>query len=224
MGNFSGNSRPGQAGFTLLWVLFLLAVIGLGLAALGRTWQLADLREKEAQLLFVGDEYRRALESYYRAAPGNEKSYPKALADLLRDKRYPYPVRHLRRLYRDPMTNSLVWGLVRQGEVITGVYSLGVGTPLKIAGFPRQYKDFADKDSYQDWVFVAYPKGFDAGQAGEVADNVIKLPSPEERKLCDDALQVAMEACQAQAQPSQYENCMQEASKVHIRCAYNIKE
>lgn len=224
----SGNARPVEAGFTLLWVLFLLVVMGLGLAALGRAWHLADLRDKEAQLLFVGDEYRRALESYYRAAPGKEKSYPKALADLLGDKRYPYPVRHLRRLYPDPLTNSQAWGLVKQGEEITGVYSLGAGTPLKSAGFPKQYEDFTDKASYRDWIFAANPKGGDAGEegvaGGAAADNVIKLPSPEERKLCDDALQAAMQECMQFAGTPQHEACMQEAAQVHVSCAYGKRD
>lgn len=227
MGNFSANSRPAQAGFTLLWVLFLLVVMGLGLAALGRAWHLADLRDKEAQLLFVGDEYRRALESYYRAAPGKEKSYPKALADLLGDKRYPYPVRHLRRLYPDPLTNSQAWGLVKQGEEIAGVYSLGAGTPLKSAGFPKQYEDFTDKASYRDWVFVANPTDPDAGEAGgaagAAADNTIKIPTPEERKLCDDARQVATQECMQHSGTPRYEECMREVGREHASCAYGIR-
>ena len=58
----------------------------------------ATQREKEAELLFRGEQYREAIASYYK----KEQRYPQSLEELLEDKRYPMPVRHLRRLYRDP--------------------------------------------------------------------------------------------------------------------------
>ncbi len=146
----------GERGFTLLWVLFLLVVLGLGLAGLGRVWDTSLRREKEAELLFVGDQYRRAIEAYQQATPGSEKTYPKHLEDLLLDRRFPQTVRHLRRLYRDPVTRSRDWGLVKEGEGITGVYSLSEDTPLKQAGFPAAYRTFEGVASYRDWAFVAF--------------------------------------------------------------------
>ena len=46
-------------------------------------------------------------------------------------------LRHLRRLYRDPLTGSADWGVVKgpDGGVI-GVYSQAPGKPLKQDGFP----------------------------------------------------------------------------------------
>ena len=95
-----------QSGFTLIGLLFLVSVLGLLLALVGRNWQTAVAREKEAQLLFVGDQYRSALTSYYRMTPGSEKRYPPQLQDLLRDPRFPNTVRHLRRLWPDPASTS----------------------------------------------------------------------------------------------------------------------
>jgi type II secretory pathway pseudopilin PulG len=91
-----------QKGFTLLGVLLMVAATGAGLAAIGELASHALQREKEAELLFVGDQYREAIASYYRA----QKTYPGKLDDLLEDKRAPMPRRHIRKLYRDPMTGQ----------------------------------------------------------------------------------------------------------------------
>ena len=57
-----------------------------------------QLREKERDLLFVGDQFRRAIGEYYEKAPGGVKVYPKKLEDLLRDNRYPGVQRWLRKI------------------------------------------------------------------------------------------------------------------------------
>jgi type II secretory pathway pseudopilin PulG len=144
------------AGFTLLAVLFLVTIFGIGMAALGRVWETAARRQKEAQLLFVGEQYQRAIERYYSATPGGAKAYPRRLAELILDPRFPHTVRHLRRLYRDPISGSQEWGLVKDGDAITGVYSLSRDKPLKRAGFAAAYEVFADAASYRDWTFVAF--------------------------------------------------------------------
>ena len=144
-----------QTGFTLLGLLFLVAVLGVGLAALGTAWKTVKEREKEAELLFVGDQYRRALTSYYQLGPGADKHYPKKLKDLLRDPRFPNTVRHLRRLWPDPVTGG-DWALLRDAEGgIQGVHSPSTATPRKIAGFPPVYAPFEGASRYTDWVFSA---------------------------------------------------------------------
>jgi type II secretory pathway pseudopilin PulG len=144
-----------QTGFTLLGLLFLVAVLGAGLAVLGTVWKTVNQREKEAELLFVGDQYRRALASYHRLGPGAEKRYPKKLEDLLRDPRFPNTVRHLRRLQPDPVTGG-DWVLLRDAEGgIQGVHSTSTAPPRKTAGFPREYAAFEGAGSYADWVFLA---------------------------------------------------------------------
>lgn len=128
-------------------------VLGLGLAGLGILWDTVSRREKEAELLFVGDQYRRAIARYHSATPGPEKQYPRRLEDLLADPRFPNTVRHLRRLYRDPVANSPTWGLVKEGEGIVGVHSLSERAPFKRAGFPTPYEGFAEAPDYRAWVF-----------------------------------------------------------------------
>jgi type II secretory pathway pseudopilin PulG len=146
-----------QTGFTLLGLLFLVTALGVGLAALGTVWKTANQRDKEAELLFIGDQYRRALDSYYRLGPGSDKHYPKKLEHLLRDPRFPNTVRHLRRLWPDPISGG-DWAVQRDAEGgIKGVHSTSTATPRKAAGFPREYAAFEGAASYADWVFVATP-------------------------------------------------------------------
>ncbi len=147
-----------QTGFTLLGLLFLVAILGAGLAAAGVVWKTVGQREKEAELLFIGDQYRRALASYHRLSPGADKRYPGKLQDLLADPRFPHTVRHLRRLWPDPITGG-DWVLVRdERQGIRGLYSASSAPPRKTAGFPKEYAPFEGASHYADWVFIAMPE------------------------------------------------------------------
>jgi type II secretory pathway pseudopilin PulG len=153
----SGRKPPGrhrrQGGFTLLGILFLVAALGVGLAALGTLWETAGRREKETQLLFAGDQYRRAIASFWRASPAGQSRLPKSVEELLRDPRFPHVVRHLRRVYPDPVTGRPEWGLVRRDDGIAGVHSLSEAKPYKTAGFGKEYAAFEKASRYADWVF-----------------------------------------------------------------------
>ncbi|MNH08122.1 hypothetical protein D3C79_675290 [compost metagenome] len=159
----SGNA--GQAGFTYLGVLLLIAVTGVALAATGTLWSTVAQRERERELLWVGGQYAQALRSYFRSSPGLAQ-YPQSLEELLEDARYPEPKRHLRRLYLDPITVSDDWGLLRSIDGrITGVYSRSQAMPLKQTGFAAQWSEFEGLEHYSDWQFVA-EKAFAETAAG----------------------------------------------------------
>lgn len=141
-------------GFMLLSLLVVIALGGIALMAAVDVWTLQRQRDREQQLLFSGDQYRLAIRRYYFAAPnGSPRTLPSSLAVLLEDDRYPVPVRHLRRLYPDPMTGSSEWGIIRAGDRIAGVYSQSEATPIKQAGFPVAYEDFANRNHYREWAF-----------------------------------------------------------------------
>jgi type II secretory pathway pseudopilin PulG len=150
-----------ERGFTYLGLMIVVAIMGAGLAAYGQIASHAGQREKEAELLFRGDQYRAAIASYYK----KEQRYPKALAELVEDKRYPMPVRHLRRVYPDPMTGQADWGLVEApgGAGVMGVYSKAGTAPIKTANFPAAYQAFADASTYSDWKFMHSPPGLVPG-------------------------------------------------------------
>lgn len=147
-----------QGGMTYLGVLLAVAILGTGLAATGTVWQTARRQDNEKELLFVGNEFRQAIEAYYLRTPGPVKQYPPSLEALLQDPRLPTVERYLRRIYRDPVTNSSDWGLVRAPEGgIAGVFSLSAERPLKEAGFSPRDEGFAKAPKYSDWRFVYMP-------------------------------------------------------------------
>jgi type II secretory pathway pseudopilin PulG len=159
-------------GFIYMWALFSVAIVGIVLAGIGQVWQTKAQREKERELLFVGDQFRKAIMSYYNNATGGLQQYPESLEDLLIDTRSPTPKRHLRKIFLDPMTNSYEWGAVTEpvseqetssgflsnDAGIIGVYSRSKKVPAKIKNFPEDYSSFSKADSYQDWKFIFYPK------------------------------------------------------------------
>ena len=146
---------PLERGFTYLTVLFLVAFMGLGLALAGEVWQTGVTREREQQLLYAGNQYRRAIERYYLSGLAQ---YPRALEDLLEDPRKPNVQRYLRKLYRDPLTGKGEWGIVKAPDGgVMGVYSQSEDKPIKVAGFPLVNRDFEGAAKYSDWKFVYSP-------------------------------------------------------------------
>ena len=53
-----------QRGFTYVGLLLAVALAGVALAAAGTLWSTVAQRDRELELLFVGDQYRRAIGSY----------------------------------------------------------------------------------------------------------------------------------------------------------------
>jgi len=150
----AGRART-QAGFTYLGALLLIAVMGAMLASVGSVWHTASQREKESELLYAGEQFRSAIQSYYEKTPGAAKQYPKSLDDLLQDRRHAVMQRHLRKVFIDPMTGSAKWGLLmaEQGG-IRGVHSLSEAEAIKTANFSRPNRDFEGKLLVGEWHFT----------------------------------------------------------------------
>ena len=150
--------RCAQAGFTYIGLLLLIALMGASLAGTGVLWSQVQQRQKERELLFVGDQFREAIARYYLNSPGPVKSYPSKLTDLLEDPRQPTTQRYLRKIYRDPVTGEADWELVTapSGRIM-GVHSRAAGRPIKQRNFRYRYRGFADKAHYSDWWFVYLP-------------------------------------------------------------------
>lgn len=149
------RSIRSQEGFTYIGVLLAVGLIGTQLALAGMVWSFAQARQKERELLFVGGQFRTAISQYYLNPQGPQKEYPRRLEDLLKDPRYPGTVRHLRKIYADPITGKKRWGLIRlpNGGII-GVYSLSEEAPIKTANFRPIDLSFTNKQRYADWKFV----------------------------------------------------------------------
>lgn len=152
--NLPGRARHArQRGYTYLLLLFAVAALGLltGLAA--ESWTTLAQREREAELLFVGNQYREALRRYEEALPAADLRAPARLEDLLRDPRFPDTRRYLRQLYADPVTGKFDWVLVREGERIVGVHSRSTQAPLKSDGFLARDAALRGAKTYAEWLF-----------------------------------------------------------------------
>ncbi len=158
-----------QRGVVLMGLVVLLALVGLAMVHFGESAAVARQRDREAQLLWVGQQYRAALESYYRATPGPVKHLPLSLEELVRDSRFPNPVRHLRQVYPDPMQPDVPWGIVKRGNQIIGVYSQADGAPLRRSGFTPGLESFEGATQYSAWRFLFIPR---------VASPTVPFPLP----------------------------------------------
>lgn len=138
--------RVRTGGFTYLMLLWWVALSGLMLAALAQSWMLDARRAREAELVWRGEQFRLAIEAYASVPVGEGQSQlPRRLEDLLEDRRSGELQRHLKRIWPDPITGNTEWGLVREGDCITGVHSLSVARPLNAPeGVQR----------YEQWTFV----------------------------------------------------------------------
>jgi type II secretory pathway pseudopilin PulG len=160
-------------GFAYIALLVAIIIIGISLGAAGKYWSNVILRDKEAELLYRGDQYRRAIERYASAVPGSQV-YPQSIEDLLKDNRTAAGKRHLRQKYKDPISGEDFVEIRNPlNNRIIGVHSPSDKEPLKKAGFPDTYSaaqaepqpgfpsdmnNFSDKKKYSEWLFVATVK------------------------------------------------------------------
>ena len=85
-----------ERGYAMAGLLVAIAVMGVLMSAALPVWRTYMQREKEAELVFRGQQYMRAIDLYQRRFPG---AYPTDLEALVEG-------RFLRRLYLDPMTGG----------------------------------------------------------------------------------------------------------------------
>jgi type II secretory pathway pseudopilin PulG len=91
--------RPKQAGYTLLLAVFLVASMIILAAAAAPSVLTEGRREKEAEMVWRGEQYARAIGLYYRKFG----KYPTKVEDLTRQTN---GVRFLRQAYTDPMNKD----------------------------------------------------------------------------------------------------------------------
>jgi type II secretory pathway pseudopilin PulG len=148
------------SGFAYIWLLFVVAFMGLGLSVGAELNATSQQRDKERELLSLGRQFRQAIARYYETQPSpnaaSQRQYPTSLEDLLQDSRSLAVKRHLRKIFIDPMTGKAEWGVYRSGGRVVGVYSLSDKEPIKQDGFEADDIGFRGKAKYSQWVF-AYP-------------------------------------------------------------------
>lgn len=209
----NGELKRRQGGFTYIFLLFVVALGGVLLATAGQLWWMNSKRDKEEELLYAGRQIRQAIESYYRASPqaqgnvqspalpGSKGEYPRDLADLLEDRRFSPPLRHLRRLYVDPIAGSKDWGVIKVGDRIVGIHSLSTEKPLKQSKFPPGCESFSGAERYSEWGFRADANAADVTLARDIDRNgnsasapllsEATAPSPQIREVPSDPMEPA---------------------------------
>ncbi|MCD4675290.1 MAG: hypothetical protein K8S18_04745 [Desulfobacula sp.] len=149
----------GDKGFTYPAALLLIIVVSVSLMVVQKQWSTIMKRDREKELFFRTSQIIQAIESYYQNSPGGSQQYPSSLKVLLKDNRLPGLKRHLRKLFKDPMTEDGDWGIVYDGKGrVKGIFSRSQDEPIKKAGFPKAYKSFENKKKYSEWKFVYEPK------------------------------------------------------------------
>lgn len=138
----------------------MVALVLLALATQGVMFVASQQaqRDREAELLRVGNEFVRAIAAYYESSPGSVKTLPATLQDLEEDRRFVSVRRHIRRLYGDPMTGGRDWQLVRRPDgSIQGLYSSSEMTPVRTAAVDLGGVQLPEANHYSDWKFVFVP-------------------------------------------------------------------
>lgn len=149
------HPRAAQAGFTYVAVLAIVAIAGIALAAIGTRVADRVQREREQQLLRVGQLYAQALLAYHRGSPGSDKTWPRDVRDLLQDPRMLGTVRYLRAPYTDPMMPGQPFALIRAADdTIRGVYSTSTATPFHDAPMDLGVVALPPAQHYADWQFI----------------------------------------------------------------------
>jgi type II secretory pathway pseudopilin PulG len=114
-----------ESGFVLLAVIFLTVVLLIALAVAAPKIALSIQRQKDIETVHRGEQYRRAIQLYYRQFG----SYPTSVKQLLDTNN----MRFLRRKYTDPLTGKDDWKPVYYGQA--HVHPLGFfGQPLSATG------------------------------------------------------------------------------------------
>lgn len=150
--------RPcAQRGLAYLLLLVALAAIGTAAAYSVSQGVAASRRQAELDLLAIGAEFEHAFHSHRGSKAGGASAGPREIEDLLLDKRVA-GLRHLRKIYVDPLTGRQEWGVLRHPDgSIMGLYSMAPGVPIKRSGFASHRATFEDVQQYSQWIFRAPP-------------------------------------------------------------------
>jgi type II secretory pathway pseudopilin PulG len=103
----SGRGRRAEAGYNLVILIVLITLLNIALAITLPAWSQVIRREREEELISRGFQYAEAI----RVFQGRFQRYPVKLEELIQAE-----PRSIRKLWKDPMTESGKWGLIFQGQ------------------------------------------------------------------------------------------------------------
>ncbi|MFN2386784.1 MAG: type II secretion system protein [Thermoanaerobaculia bacterium] len=101
------GSRLGERGFTLVAVVIAISILSIMIAAVAPAVSTIMRRDREAELIFRGKQYARAIGLFQR----RYGRYPTSLEEM-----YETRPRTIRKLWKDPTCNCDDWFLLIQGQ------------------------------------------------------------------------------------------------------------
>lgn len=128
-GNAGGYCN--QCGFTLVGALALIAVMSIFMALSVPLWSWVKQRDNEEELIFRGKEYVEAIGRYH----AKFGTYPPDMETLEK-------LKFIRRLYKDPMTESGKWKVLHPDTLV----QTGAAGKINVPG----QKDGKDKKEKKD--------------------------------------------------------------------------
>jgi len=146
-------TRSSERGFAMAGLLVAIALLSLGLSVAMPTWKTMAQREKEAELIWRGQQYDRAIQLYRKknAAPGAP-----SIEKLVEG-------RFLRKKYKDPITNGdfEIVGVSQAGNA-PGVQQPQRGFGQLVGGVRSKSKAKSlrvlnGRTVYSDWQFTYVP-------------------------------------------------------------------
>jgi type II secretory pathway pseudopilin PulG len=105
------GGQDGQRGYAMAALLVSIGVMTLLMSIAMPVWRTQAQREKEAELVFRGEQIARAINLYTRKMGGG--NFPPNLDVLVQG-------RFLRKKYKDPMTEKGEWDLILAGGGVPG--------------------------------------------------------------------------------------------------------
>jgi type II secretory pathway pseudopilin PulG len=151
------GSAVRQSGFTLVAVLAAMFIVAIGTQKVMTYVSHQAQREREAELLRIGQAYVQAIGAYYESSPGGVKRWPSRLEDLTDDTRFVGIKRHMREVYPDPVGRK-PWGVVSSPDGgIAGVFSQSDAQPIRTGTMELDALALPAAARYADWQFVYMP-------------------------------------------------------------------
>ncbi len=105
------EGQGSQRGYAMAALLVSIGVMTLLMSVAMPVWRTQAQREKEAELVFRGEQIARAINLYTRKMGGG--NFPPTLEVLVQG-------RFLRKMYKDPMTEKGDWDLILAGSGVPG--------------------------------------------------------------------------------------------------------
>jgi type II secretory pathway pseudopilin PulG len=122
------RDRSSEDGYVLVTVIFLLALLVIGMTIAAPKVARAIQRDREVETMQRGKQYIRAIQLYYRKFG----AYPPTVEALVNTNQ----MRFLRKRYLDPTTGKDDWKPIMFGQNKTPVAMGFFGQPLGLAGSP----------------------------------------------------------------------------------------